>query len=103
MRGFFAALRMTIIFSDDNRFAFDANLRLREGLFFGEALGHDGGVEAFAQLVGDLVDLVVPVDFDGLVGGVEDDFAVLASGGVGADLFEQFWGELLVEVVGEMT
>ena len=62
------------------------------GLSLGEALGHDGGVEAFAELVGDLVDLVVLVDFDGLLGGVEDDAAVLAAGGVGANLFEQLGG-----------
>src|SRR5271156_2871271 len=73
-------------------------------LFFcGEALGHDGGVEAFAQLVGDLVDLFALVDLDGLLRGVEDDLAVLAPGGVGANLFEQFWAESLVEVVGKMA
>ena len=70
------------------------------GLFFCEALGHDRGVETLAQLFGDRVDLVVLVDFDGLVGGVEDDAAVLAAGGVGADFFEQFGAELFVEVVG---
>jgi hypothetical protein len=70
------------------------------GLFFCEALRHDGGVETLAQLLGNLVDLIVLVDFDGLVGGVEDDAAVLAAGGVGADLFEQAGAELFVEVVG---
>jgi hypothetical protein len=69
-------------------------------LFFCEALCHDGGVEAFAELVGDLVDFVAFVDFDGLMGGVEDDLAVLAASGVGADLVEQFGAELFVEVVG---
>jgi hypothetical protein len=57
-------------------------------------------VEAFAQLVGDLVDLFALVDLDGLLCGVQDDAAVLASGGVSADLFKQFGAELFVEVVG---
>jgi hypothetical protein len=69
-------------------------------LSFGETLRHDGGVETFTQLVGDLVDLFALVDFDCLVGGVEDDAAVLAAGGVNADLVEQFGAELFVEVVG---
>jgi hypothetical protein len=70
-------------------------------LFFcREALGHDGGVKAFAQLVGDLVDLVTLIDFNGLVGGVEDDFAVLASRGVRANFVDKRGAEVIVEVVG---
>jgi hypothetical protein len=57
-------------------------------------------VESLAQFVGDLVDLFALVDFDSLVSGVEHDLAVLASGGMGANLFEQFGAELFVEVVG---
>ena len=67
-------------------------LEIRGRLSFGETLRHDGGVEPFAELVGDLVDLFTLVDLDGLVGSVEDDAAVLATGGVGADFFEQFGG-----------
>ena len=43
------------------------------------AAGHDGGVEAFAEAGGHVVDLVGAVDFDGLAGGRESDFAVLAA------------------------
>jgi hypothetical protein len=43
------------------------------------AAGHDGGVEALAETVGQVVDFVGAVDFDGLAGGVEDDFAVAAA------------------------
>jgi hypothetical protein len=67
------------------------------------ALRHDRGVEAFAQFGGDLVDLVAFVDFDGLVRGVEDDLAVLASGGVGTDFFAQGRAELIVEVIGKLA
>jgi hypothetical protein len=80
-----------------------SNFRLGKcyrGLSFGETLRHDGGVEAFSQFVGDLVDLFALVDLNGLLRGVQDDAAVLAAGGMGADLFEQSGAELLVEVVG---
>jgi hypothetical protein len=43
------------------------------------AAGHDGGVEAVAEAGRELVDLVRAIDFDGLAGGVEGDFAVLAA------------------------
>jgi len=80
---------------------FDSNVRKR--LLFGETLSHDGGVEAFAKLGGNLIDLVPFVDLDGLVGGVEHDAAVLASGGVFANLFAELSCELVVEVVGKMA
>jgi hypothetical protein len=69
-------------------------------LFDGQTLGHDGGVHAFAQLGRDLVDLVPFVDFDGLVGGVENDAAVLAACSVFFDLCDEPGAELFVEVVG---
>ncbi len=43
------------------------------------AAGHDGGVEAFAEAGGHVVDLVGAIDLDGFAGGVEGDFAVLAA------------------------
>ena len=46
-------------------------------------------MKAFAELVGDFVDLVAFVNFDRLVGSVEHDLAVLASGGVGANFGEE--------------
>jgi hypothetical protein len=72
-------------------------------LFFCQTPGHDGGVEAVAKLGGDLVELCASVDFDGLVGGIEDYAAVLAARGVDADLFAKLGGELIVEVVGKMA
>jgi hypothetical protein len=69
-------------------------------LFAGVAFGHDGGVEAFAELGGELVEFVVAVDGDGLAGGVEDYLAVVAGGGVGAHFFEELGADLAVEVVG---
>jgi hypothetical protein len=72
-------------------------------LFNCKALRHDCGVETFTQLVGDFVDLVALIDMDGLLGGVEDDAAMLATGSVGADFLEQTGAESIVEVVGEMA
>jgi hypothetical protein len=73
-----------------------------KGLFAGVAFGHDGGVEAFAELGGELVEFVVAVDGDGLASGVEDYLAVVAGGGVGAYFFEELGAYLAVEVVGEL-
>jgi hypothetical protein len=56
-------------------------------------------VESLAELGGDLVDLVVFVDRDGLASGVEDDLAMAARGGVGADFFEELGADVAVEVV----
>ena len=50
----YAALRMT-------------GLMGSSAAFF--ASGHDGGVEAFAEVGGKVVDLVGAIDFDGLAGG----------------------------------
>jgi hypothetical protein len=60
-------------------------------------------VEAFAELGRDLVDFVVAVDRDGLSGGVEDDFAMMAGGGVGANFFEELGADLAVKVVGKLA
>jgi len=68
--------------------------------FFGQALRHDGSVEAFAKLGGDLVEFVALLDFDGLAGGVEDDAAMLAAIGVSLYFVTKIGAELLVEVVG---
>jgi hypothetical protein len=68
--------------------------------FFGEALRHDGGVEAFAKLGGDLVDLVAFVDLDGLAGGVEDDAAVPAAIGMSLNFVSKIGAELFVEIIG---
>ena len=49
-----------------------------EGLAAFFAAGHDGGVESFAEVVGEIVNLVRTVDLDGFAGGVEDNFAMAA-------------------------
>jgi len=72
-------------------------------LFFCETFRHDGGVKALAKSRRHFVDLVTLVDLDSLMGGVEHDAAVLASGGVFADLFAEFSCKLIVEVVGKMA
>jgi hypothetical protein len=63
---------------------------------------HDGGVEALAEFGGKLVDLMLAVDGDGLTGGVEDDFAVVALADMSLDLREEVGVDFAVEVVGEL-
>jgi hypothetical protein len=46
------------------------------------ALGHDGGAEAAAEVVGQFVKLRVAVDFDGFLGGIANHIAVVAPGEV---------------------
>ena len=66
------------------------------------ALGHDGGMQALAKIGGELVDLVFAVDGDGLAGGIEDNFAVVALADVRLDLSEELGVDLAVEVIGEL-
>jgi len=65
------------------------------------AADHDGGFEASLEFGGEVVELGAAVDVDGLGGGVEDDFAVLALGDVLIDFGEQFGGDDAVEEVGK--
>jgi len=44
------------------------------------ALGHDGGTETRAEIVGQFVELRVTVDLNGLFGRITDDIAVVAPG-----------------------
>jgi hypothetical protein len=57
-------------------------------------------VETFAQLVGDLVDLFALIHLDGLLRGIEDDPAVLASSRMRANLFEQPGAKAFVKIIG---
>src|ERR1017187_850971 len=45
--------------------------------FFAE--GHDGGVEAFAEVGGQIINLMGAIDFNGLAGGVERELAVVTA------------------------
>jgi hypothetical protein len=71
--------------------------RKKAGLTAFFAAGHDGGVEAFAEIGGKVVDLVGPVDLDGLAGSVEDDFAVAALVKMLFDLSARFSGNRVVD------
>jgi hypothetical protein len=75
---------------------------MRSGGAGGGALFHDGGVEALAKVVGELVDFVFAIDGDGLAGGVEDDLAVVALADVSLHFGEELGVYLAVEVVGEL-
>ena len=80
---------------------FGVELGFGFGTFFGGiAAGHDGGAEAGGEVFGELVGLFVPVDVDGLPGGVHDYLAVMAGAEVLFDFVEQIGVNLSVEVVG---
>jgi len=55
------------------------------------------------ELGGQFVELVVAVDLNGLAGGIENDLAVFAGVGVGADLLEQIGADVAVEVIGKFA
>ncbi len=74
----------------------------RNRLAGGAALGHDGVVQAVAEVGGELVDLVLAVDGDGLAGGVEDDLAVMALADVRLDFRHQFGVDATVEVISKL-
>ena len=74
------------------------------GAFFGGvAAGHDGGAETCGEVFRKVVMLLAAVDVDGLAGGVDDDFAVMAASEVFFDFGEQLGVDLTVEVVGEFS
>ena len=53
---------------------------LRAALFVLLALRHDRGAEAATEIVGKFVELGVAVDFNGFLGSVADNVAVVAPG-----------------------
>lgn len=62
---------------------------------------HDGGVEAFAESGGQIVDLMGAVYLDGFAGGVEGHFAVFAAAQVGFEFGARFGGHGAVDQVVE--
>jgi hypothetical protein len=62
--------------------------------------GHDGVLEAGAKVIGEFVDLVVAVNFDGFLGGIHDHVALAAP----MEVFVQFSFQALtkgpIQVVG---
>src|SRR5206468_12262343 len=76
---------------------------LRPDLFLRLAFGNDRGARAGAEVLGQFVELRIPVDFDCLLGGVANNIAVVAPGKV---IFEFGLGavvEQAVEVVRQIV
>jgi hypothetical protein len=57
-------------------------------------------METLTEFIRNLVNLFAFINLDRLFSRVEHDAAMLASGGMGTNLFEELGAELLVEVVG---
>jgi hypothetical protein len=51
---------------------------LRAALLVLLALGHDSGAKTSAEIIGQFVELGVAVNFDGFLGGVADNIAIVA-------------------------
>ena len=60
-------------------------------------------MHAFAQLRGELIDLVIAVDFNGLARSVDDNFAMTALAQMRTHLLNQFRFDLPIEVVGHLA
>jgi len=60
-------------------------------------------VKPLLEVGGQFIEFIIAIDFDRLPRGIEDDLAVAAGGGVGADLFEQIGADLPVKVVGKLA
>src|SRR5579864_8817058 len=69
-------------------------------LFLGFALGNDGGAEACSKVVGKFVQDGIAVNFDGLLGGVADNVAVVAPSQVVFQFGPHSFVEVVVQVAG---
>src|SRR5579864_779140 len=67
------------------------------------ALGHDGLMEAAAEGFGELVNLVVAVDFDGLFGGIHDHVAFVAPMKVFVQFGTKAFADIAVKIVGQFV
>ena len=66
------------------------------------AFAHDGLVEFVAEGFWKLIDLVIAVDLDGLLGGVTDNVAVVAPGKMVLQFNFGFFVEDAVQVTGQL-
>src|SRR6266568_1128290 len=65
------------------------------------AAGHYGGVQAFTEAGGHVVNLVGAIDLDGLAGGVEGDLAVIATLQVFLEVRSHLGGYRVVDQIVE--
>ena len=67
------------------------------------ALGHDGGTEPAAEVLGQFVELGIAVDLDRLLRGIADNIAVVAPGKMVVQLGFSFLVEDAVQIVGQLV
>jgi hypothetical protein len=73
---------------------------LRTALLVLLALGHNGGAEPGAEIVGKLVELGIAVDLNGLLRGIANNVAVVAPGKMVFKLDFCFLVEYAVQITG---
>jgi hypothetical protein len=66
------------------------------------ALGHDGLVKAVSEVFWKLINLVIPVNFDGFLGCIHHHMALVAPMEVFIQLNLQVLGDLPIEVIGQL-
>jgi len=94
---------MLVQIDENKRLAFEmAILNVLFVLFGVTAFAHDGIVEARSERVGELVNLVVSVDFDGLFGGIEDHMAFVAPMQVLIEFGLEAFSNFAVQVIGQL-
>jgi hypothetical protein len=76
--------------------------RPRLGALLSVTLVHDGGMHTLADVGGELVELMIAIDVDGLGGGIEDHFTVFALSDVMFYLGQEFGGNGTIEEVGKL-
>jgi hypothetical protein len=76
---------------------------LSGGLFIGSALAafsHNGLVKAASEVFWELINLVIPVNFDGFLGGIHHHMAFVAPMEMFIQFHLQVLGDLAIKVVG---
>jgi len=66
------------------------------------AFCHDGLVEAVAEIFRQLIDLVIAINFDGFLGGVQHDMAFVAPMKMLVEFGFQVLADLAVKVIGQL-
>jgi hypothetical protein len=63
---------------------------------------HDAGDSTLANVLGQFVDLMVPIYLNRLARGVDKDFAVMTVAQVRLDLLEETRLDLTIEIIGHL-
>ena len=66
------------------------------------AFSHNGLVEAVAEVLRQLINLVIAVNFDGFLGGIHDHVAFVAPMEMLVQFDSQVFGDPAVQIIGQL-